>query len=434
MSSTAKVIVSLVRPVLPYLPLLPTPLLSLTPTLLLHVTSHPSPSILSFVTSSNTHPLHPPIIFTFVAIPLIYILGLISGNVSWVDRAWPFFTPICSGMLVAWMWLNPEGDVYGHNLPRVLLMWVLQLLWSTRLLSHALKRDFYNLRSEDYRYTVVRQLVPRPVFALIHIFVVALAQPLLLLALCLPVHAAMSLPPSELASTGGFDITFGKAKLFLPARYAASAPDATPVLNLADLIVSLAALTCLYVEYKSDRAMYDYQSSKHALLDKPQPSTKLVKPQSTASQSASSSSRKLPQPATYPASHHPGFPVKGRWTWSRHPNFAAEQLFWLTQALIVVAGARSSGVTRRGWGAGSVFGPAFALSILFCSSTLLTEWITSRKFPAYKSYKKLVGQFLPQETAWLWLWSTITRTRGRAVQEVYGVSDSQVASGSAQAS
>ncbi|WVF73137.1 hypothetical protein IAT40_007956 [Kwoniella sp. CBS 6097] len=426
---SAKLILPLVKRIIPYLALLPTPLLSLPPTLLLHLTSHPSPSATTFISSATTHPLHPPIVFTLIAIPVIYILGLISGNVSWVDRAWPFYTPFCTGLLVAWLWLNHDGVVYGHNLPRVGLMWALQLLWSTRLLSHALKRDFYNLRSEDYRYTAFRSLVPRPVFALVHLFVVAIAQPLLLLALSLPVHAVLSLPPSELASTGGYDITWKTVKKFLPARFDAigSAADDTPVLNLSDLAVAALAVGCLYIEWRTDREMYRYQSSKHAILDKAKAksndsdsssaNTKIIKPATPNKQDGK------PQPSAYPVSHHPGFPTRGRWRWSRHPNFAAEQLFWVTQALIVVGGASSSGVTRRGWGAGagSVFGPCFALSILFCSSTFLTEWITSRKFPAYKAYRRLVGQFLPQETAWIWLWGTITRGRARDYKAVYEV-------------
>ncbi|WVR00314.1 hypothetical protein IAU59_007457 [Kwoniella sp. CBS 9459] len=440
---SAKLIIPLIKPIIPYLPLLPTPLLSLPPTLLLHVTSHPSPSATSFISSSTTHPLHPPIVFTLIAIPVIYALGLISGNVSWVDRAWPFYTPFCTGLLVAWLWLNQDGAVYAHNIPRVGLMWALQLLWSTRLLSHALKRDFYNLRSEDYRYTAFRSLVPRPVFALVHLLVVAVAQPLLLLALALPVHAVLSLPPSELASTGGYDITWKAVRKVLPARFSAigSASDDTPVLNLSDLVVSVLAIACLYVEWRTDREMYKYQSSKHAILDKANegttpsssaPSTtKIIRPPkpSVGNANANANGKKdgKPQPSAYPISHHPGFPTRGRWRWSRHPNFAAEQLFWFTQALIVVGGAQSSGVTRRGWGAGagSVFGPCFALSILFCSSTFLTEWITSRKFPAYKAYRRLVGQFLPQETAWIWLWGTITGGRARDLKAVYDVPQTQ---------
>ncbi|OCF74170.1 hypothetical protein I204_04540 [Kwoniella mangroviensis CBS 8886] len=416
--ATAKLLIPILKPILPYIPLLPTPVLSLFPSLILHFTTNPAPSSTGFIAASTTHPLHAPLLFLILSIPVIYTLGLISGNVSWVDRLWPFYTPFCTGSLVLWIFVNDEGAVYGHNILRVGLMWGLQTLWSMRLLSHALKRDFYNLKSEDYRYTVFRSLVPRPIFSVVHIFVIAIAQPILLFGLSLPIYAIMSLPPSELASTSKYGISFGTIKPFLPQRYRNSAPGGTVVLNLADLVVSLLAIGCLIMEYTADSQMYEFQSTKHKLI-KTLPKDKLVHPPQPQPQpSPTQSKSKLPQPTVYPPSHHPGFPTKGIWRLSRHPNFASEQLFWVTQALFVVAGSDSSGVTRRG--DACVWAPCFALSILFCASTFLTEWITSRKFPVYRSYRRLVGQFLPQETFWIWLVGSITGYRKKHLEIVYG--------------
>ncbi|WWD19469.1 hypothetical protein CI109_103929 [Kwoniella shandongensis] len=415
---SSKVIFSLVRPLLRYLPLLPTPLLTLPASLGLHLTTHPSPSFLSFLTSSTTHPLHFPLLFLLGTIPLVYVLGLISGNVSWVDRLWPFFTPICSGLIVAWVWFNKAGGAYGHNLPRLFLMLGLQLAWSARLLSHAIRRDFYNPRGEDYRYTYFRKLVPRPLFSLVHIFVIALAQPALLLALSLPLHAVLILPPSELSDgLGRGALSFGTIAKLLPERFR-TAPAGTPVLNLVDLGVTVLALGCLVLEYKADNAMYKYQNGKHSLQSSLPPSQLIKNESASAPPNKKKQSTKI---APYPAAYHPGFPTKGLWKYSRHPNFAGEQLFWLTQALLVVAAGESSAVTRSGWMIGSVFGPCFALSVLFCASTFLTEWITTEKYPTYKSYKRLVGQFLPQETALIWLWGKIRGYRAGAKSEVYDV-------------
>ncbi|KAK8853059.1 hypothetical protein IAR55_003760 [Kwoniella newhampshirensis] len=411
---SSKLIYSLVRPVLRYLPLLPTPLLTLPASLGLHLTTHPSPSFLSFLASSTTHPLHYPLLFLLGSIPLFYVLGLISGNVSWVDRAWPFFTPICSALIVAWVWFNEAGAVYGHNIPRLFLTLALQLAWSARLLSHAIRRDFYNPRGEDYRYTYFRSLVPRPLFSLVHLFVIAIAQPALLFCLSLPLHAVLILPPSELAGGSGWSsIPFGSVTKYLPARHG-SAPSATPILNIGDLGVAILALGCLLLEYKADNAMYKYQNGKHTLQSS-LPEPQLIRPSSSFKETRKSKT------AAYPPSYHPGFPTRGLWKFSRHPNFAGEQLFWVTQALFVVAAGESSAVTRSGWMMGSVFGPCFALSILFCASTFLTEWITSEKYPTYKSYRRLVGQFLPQETALIWLWGKILGNREKAKKEVYEI-------------
>jgi hypothetical protein len=75
------------------------------------------------------------------------------------------------------------------------------------------------------------------------------------------------------------------------------------------------------------------------------------------------------------------------------------------------------------------------LSLLFCSSTFLTEWISSCKvsldrtgiqssiltaqYPSYSVYRKLVGQFLPQETAILWLWAKLTGKRETLEKDLY---------------
>jgi hypothetical protein len=133
-------LLSLAKPLIPYLPLLPRPLLTLPPSLFLHLTTSPSLSPWSFLVSPTTHSLHLPIILTILLVPTYYLLGLLSGNVSWVDRSWPFYTPLCSGLILLYAAYNPSAEVYAHNLPRLTLMMALQLLWSARLTRHAIRR------------------------------------------------------------------------------------------------------------------------------------------------------------------------------------------------------------------------------------------------------------------------------------------------------
>lgn len=358
MAGLVSVLVSLARPVLPYVPLLPTPILSLVPSVALHLASHPSPSPIAYFTAPTTHPLHAPLLFLLASIPFTYTLGLLTGNVSWVDRWWPFYTPFCSFLLVLYLFFNEHAAVFAHNAPRVLVLFLLQVTWSLRLVSHATKRGFYDLTGEDYRYTQFRKLVPRPVFALVHLFVVATAQPILLFCLCLPVHAALVMPPSELSAgpIPKFSIPFAAFQSFLPRSHQ-SAPSSTPVLNLVDLFLVIVSLGWLYFEWTTDRQMYAFQESKHH----PPGQTKKIHPGPHTPRSKFTSA---PKPASYPASHNPGFPTQSVWRWSRHPNFAAEQLFWLTQALFVVGAGESSGVTRSGWVGGSVFGPSLAVSAI----------------------------------------------------------------------
>lgn len=107
--------------------------------------------------------------------------------------------------------------------------------------------------------------------------------------------------------------------------------------------------------------MFEYQEAKHGAMNvtnngnESHTDTDLVQP-------AKNDQSSLPQPTAYPAKYHPGFPTTGLFRIVRHANFAAEQLFWVVQALFVVAAGESSGVTKNGWVMGSVFGPCFVVS------------------------------------------------------------------------
>jgi steroid 5-alpha reductase family enzyme len=80
--------------------------------------------------------------------------------------------------------------------------------------------------------------------------------------------------------------------------------------------------------------------------------------------------------------------VTGLWSWSRHPNFAAEQAIWVTlyQWSCVVTGSLYN------W---TIIG-AVAYLGLFQASTWFTELTTSRKYPEYREYQQRVGMFLPK--------------------------------------
>jgi steroid 5-alpha reductase family enzyme len=83
-----------------------------------------------------------------------------------------------------------------------------------------------------------------------------------------------------------------------------------------------------------------------------------------------------------------GFLVSGLWSWSRHPNFAAEQAFWMT---LYQWGCYTTNCMYN-W---SGFG-ALAYLALFQASTWLTELISASKYPEYKEYQARVGKFLPR--------------------------------------
>jgi hypothetical protein len=83
-----------------------------------------------------------------------------------------------------------------------------------------------------------------------------------------------------------------------------------------------------------------------------------------------------------------GFVVSGLWSWSRHPNFAAEQAIWLA---LYQWGCNSTSVFVN-W----TFAGAFSYLLLFQGSTWFSEKITGGKYPEYKDYQRLVGRFVPK--------------------------------------
>lgn len=97
--------------------------------------------------------------------------------------------------------------------------------------------------------------------------------------------------------------------------------------------------------------------------------------------------------AKVPANYHQidldrGFNTTGLFAWSRHPNFAAEQSFWVT--LYVWASYTIDSPIN--W---TIIGPA-AYLILFQASTFLTERISAKKYSEYREYQRRVGMFIPR--------------------------------------
>lgn len=83
-----------------------------------------------------------------------------------------------------------------------------------------------------------------------------------------------------------------------------------------------------------------------------------------------------------------GFVDTGLWSWSRHPNFFCEVGQWWMVYLFAVA---ASGEVLLP----TLLGPVL-LALLFHGSTVFTEWITARRYPAYADYQRRVGRVLPR--------------------------------------
>lgn len=72
-------------------------------------------------------PFHLPLAMTLAIIPFVYALGLVSGNVSWVDRIWTTWPLLSTASIIAWVFVHPGGGVYGPSLPRLFIVATLQV-------------------------------------------------------------------------------------------------------------------------------------------------------------------------------------------------------------------------------------------------------------------------------------------------------------------
>lgn len=83
-----------------------------------------------------------------------------------------------------------------------------------------------------------------------------------------------------------------------------------------------------------------------------------------------------------------GFLREGLWNYVRHPNFASEQAIWISFYLFSVAASGK-------WINFTLLGPVL-LVILFIGSSIMTEKISSSKYPEYSTYQKEVPKFIPR--------------------------------------
>jgi steroid 5-alpha reductase family enzyme len=148
----------------------------------------------------------------------------------------------------------------------------------------------------------------------------AIGQSVLLLLMALPVHNALVTPANEHKST----------LLSLPLG-----------LHLSDLALAALTIIDIYLQWIADNQQYSYQTYKHALKASPA-DTKAIQTHS-AWQHGSSRLEWTPRDIKR------GFVTRGLFSWSRHPNFACEQVMWLLQGSFPLLSGQPSELTKTRW-------------------------------------------------------------------------------------
>ncbi|KAI6107932.1 hypothetical protein F5141DRAFT_1119462 [Pisolithus sp. B1] len=310
-----------------------------------------------------------------------YILSLLTGNVSQVDRVWTFLPAIYTAyyaLLPLWPSSAPayfypyvpnevHKSISGSFSPRALLMLALVLTWMCRLSYNTWRRGLFSLKEEDYRWEILRQKVPPWLFQIINLTFIAIAQNVLLFLLGIPTMMAVVQPHTHLS---------------------------TP-----DYVLAFLGFATLFAEFVADNQQYSFQTFKRSgVLE-----------------------RNGWLYTRIPWTKHDaerGFATKGLWAWSRHPNFFCEQLFWIIINLVPLlspsAPPPSMGVVVR-------LAPCLLLCLLFFSSTKFTESISLSKYPvAYAAYQQRVGMFDPLQTPIRGVWLKLQGTKAAIDELVYG--------------
>ncbi len=197
-------------------------------------------------------------------------------------------------------------------------------------MSHCLFVSF-QWDGEDYRWEVLRNSMSPALYHVFHFLFIAIAQNLLLTAITLPLAVSWH--------------TTCVAKKAVP-------------FNGYDALAITACVFCLIVEAVADQEQFDFHQRKHAGR-------------------LHASEKKL------------GFLADGLFGFSRHPNFFAEQSFWVGVCFF----ASASTGQWAGWWCVGVAG----LIALFHGSTNFTEEISSRKYPGYQAYKASVSRLVPSQ-------------------------------------
>ncbi|EWZ99085.1 hypothetical protein NW765_009014 [Fusarium oxysporum] len=260
------------------------------------------------------------------------VVSEINRNYSQVDRMWSILPNLYVVHLSVW------ARLAGVPSSRVDLIAAATTLWSCRLTYNYWRKGGYNKGSEDYRWAILQQYVPRFVWFLFNVTFISFYQSALLFSFsCVPAYAILCSTKFEQ------DVT------------------------TADIVFALIMVGLVYSEWVSDGQQWDYHAAKHQYQ----------------------AEAKVPKKFKYSqADLDRGFNTSGLWAYSRHPNFAAEQMIWF------VLYQWSCFATKNIYS--YTFTGAAALILLFQGSTWLTELITAGKYTEYPMYQEQVGMFLPK--------------------------------------
>ncbi|TVR57518.1 MAG: DUF1295 domain-containing protein [Spirochaetaceae bacterium] len=207
-----------------------------------------------------------------------FVLGIVTGDYSWVDRLWSTAPPV-----FAWVYAANAG----YAAP-VLIAAVFVTVWGARLTFNFARRGGYTTM-EDYRWPILRERIgSTAAWQLFHLLFICSFQVSLSVGFTLPLHA---LGANGSATVGPAFIGF--------------------------LLLGVAALLW---ETVADEQQWRFQNAKYAARDK----------------ASGSAGRNLPSGIDQDDIER-GFRTNGLYRLSRHPNYFGELAVWWCLYLMAAA-------------------------------------------------------------------------------------------------
>ncbi|KAJ9668269.1 hypothetical protein H2201_001699 [Coniosporium apollinis] len=277
----------------------------------------------------STNPLITALAIALALVPIFLIASEINKNYSQVDRFWSILPTVYNAHYCLWAHMNGLPTIRLDNII------AFSCVWSLRLTYNYWRKGGYSIGSEDYRWKVLRSKISPRLFFVFNVLFTSFAQSILLWAITTPTYV-----------------------LLLTSRL--SGPEATT----SDIVFSRALMLLVLATFFADQQQWNFQQAKKQY-------------QATAKVPSGWDRTELDR----------GFCTSGMFSYSRHPNFAAEQAIWV----VLYQWSCFETFSYYNW----TFCGALAYLFLFQASTWFTELITAEKYPEYKIYQRLVPKFLP---------------------------------------
>ncbi|XP_014554236.1 hypothetical protein COCVIDRAFT_105384 [Bipolaris victoriae FI3] len=281
----------------------------------------------------STNPLISSFAFAVMFLsPVVLVLSEINRNYSQVDRIWSLLPALYNIHYATWAHLN---GLPATKLDHVMAV---SIIWSARLTFNYWRKGGYTIGSEDYRWNIVKDYIGGPAMFVMNVVFISFYQNFLLWVITTPTYILLLANRITGNTVSSYDSLFGR---------------------------SMVALVVL--EFFADQAQWNYYAARDEYRN----------------------TAKVPANKKYTREQlDRGFNTTGLFAWSRHPNFAAEQAFWV----FLYQWCCLETETYYNWAA---IGAALYLA-LFQGSTWLTELLSAGKYPEYKVYQERVSMFLPK--------------------------------------